>query len=159
MKRESLRELPLGNARGWRILDGMKPFLTRWFCTTIAVAVAVELTGMRVAGWASLLTMALLLGMLNAFVRPLLLLLSLPFVIVTLGFFILVLNAFVLWFAGALVPGFHVGGFWNAFFGSIIVSFVSWVLSAFFRGSDGKYHVVTHPGQMKQVEGRVIGES
>ena len=116
----------------------MKPFLIRWFCTTLAVGVAVALTGMRVDGWASLLTMALLLGMLNAFVRPLLLLLSLPFVIVTLGFFILILNALVLWFAGSLVPGFHVDGFWNAFFGAIIVSIMSWVLSAFFKGSDGK---------------------
>ena len=134
----------------------MKAFLIRWFCTTLAVGVAVALTGMTVDGWASLVTMALLLGLLNAFVRPLLLLLSLPFVIVTLGFFILVLNALVLWFAGSLVPGFHVDGFWNAFFGSIIVSLVSWVLSAFFRGSDGRYHMVTHVGEIKQVEGRVI---
>lgn len=134
----------------------MKSFLIRWFCTTLAVGVAVSLTGMRVDGWASLLTMALILGALNAFVRPLLLLLSLPFVIVTLGFFILILNAFVLWFAGSLVPGFHVEGFWNAFFGAIIVSLMSWVLSAFFKGSDGKYHMVAPAGQMKQVEGRVI---
>lgn len=136
----------------------MKPFLIRWFCTTIAVAVAVALTGLRADGWPALLTMALLLGMLNAFVRPLLMLLSLPFIVVTLGFFILILNALVLWFAGSLVPGFHVDGFWNAFFGSIIVSFVSWVLSAFFKGSDGQYHVVTSREEMKQVQGRVIGE-
>ena len=142
--------------RGSRILETMKPFLTRWFYTTIAVAVAVALTGMQADGWASLLTMALLLGMLNAFIRPLLLLLSLPFIVVTLGFFILILNAFVLWIAGSLVPGFHVDGFWNAFFGSIIVSVVSWVLSAFFKGSDGEYHVITQPGQMKRVQGRVV---
>ena len=145
----------------------MKPFLLRWFCTTIAVAVAVKLTGMRADGWVPLIGAALFLGIINAFVRPLLLLLSLPFILVTLGFFILVLNALMLWLAGGLVPGFHVDGFGNAFFGSIIVSLVSWVLSIFFVGSDGEYHVITHHGEarrveensgMKRVEGRVIGD-
>jgi len=103
---------------------------------------------------------ALLLGIINAFLRPALLLLSLPFILVTLGLFILVVNALMLWAAGGLVPGFHVGGFWNAFFGAIIVSLVSWVLSAFFKGSDGEYHVITYhsqtSGDLKRVEGRVI---
>ena len=138
----------------------MKAFLTRWLITTVAVAVAVKLTGMQADNSTALIGTALLLGIINAFIRPALLLLSLPFILVTLGFFILVVNALMLWFAGGLVPGFHVGGFWNAFFGSIVVSVVSWVLSAFFKGSDGQYHVITHhsevSGRMKRVEGRII---
>lgn len=142
------------------MLARMRPFLIRWFVTTLAVAVAVQLTGLRADGWVPLIGTALLLGIINAFIRPLLLLLSLPFILVTLGFFILIVNALMLWAAGGLVPGFHVDGFWNAFFGSIIVSIVSWALSAVFKGSDGEYHVITHHSQissgMKRVEGRVI---
>jgi putative membrane protein len=142
--------------RGSRYDLRMKEFLIRWLCTTIAVAVAVRLTGMQAEGLGSLLVVALVLGIMNAVVRPVLLVLSLPFILVTLGFFILVLNALMLWLAGAIAPGFHVDGFWNAFFGSIIVSFVSWVLSAFFQGSDGQYRVITSHSQMKQVRGRVV---
>jgi putative membrane protein len=137
----------------------MRPFLTRWFITTIAVAAAVKLTGMHSSGWMPLLGTALLLGIINAFIRPVLLLLSLPFILVTLGLFILIVNTFMLSIAGGLIPGFHVGGFWNAFFGSIIISIVSWALSAVFRGSDGQYHVITHHSridEMKRVEGRVV---
>ena len=134
----------------------MKPFLIRWFCTTIAVAVAVKLTDMHAEGWGSLIAAALFLGIINAFIRPVLLLLSLPFILVTLGLFILVVNALMLWLAGSIVPGFHVDGFWNAFFGSIVVSLVSWVLSAVFKDSEGHYQILTHHGQIKQVQGKVI---
>ena len=141
------------------MLAPMKPFLTRWLITTVAVAIAVKLTGMRADSWTALIGTALLLGIINAFIRPALLLLSLPFILVTLGFFILVVNALMLWAAGGIVPGFYVGGFWSAFFGAIVVSIVSWILSAFFKGSDGQYHVITHHstvGDIKRVEGRVI---
>ena len=147
---------PLGIKAARPYLARMKPFLIRWFCTTIAVAVAVKLTGMQAEGVGALIGTALFLGIINAFIRPVLLLLSLPFILVTLGFFILVVNALMLWFAGGIVPGFHVGGFWNAFFGSIIVSIVSWALSAVFKDSDGKYQILTHHGQIKQVQGKVI---
>jgi putative membrane protein len=134
----------------------MKEFLIRWIFTTIAVAVAVRLTGMQAEGLGSLIAVALVLGIINAFVRPVLLVLSIPFILVTLGFFILILNALMLWLAGSIAPGFHVDGFWNAFFGSIIVSFVSWILSAFFQGSDGRYRIITTHSEMKQVRGRVV---
>ncbi len=134
----------------------MTPFIIRWLCTTVAVAVAVKLTGMRAESWTSLLGTAFFLGIINALVRPVLLLLSLPFIVVTLGFFILIVNAVMLLIAGGLVPGFHVGGFWNAFFGAIIVSAVSWLLSLFFRSSDGHYHLITHHPEVKRVQGRVI---
>jgi putative membrane protein len=96
------------------------------------------------------------LGIINAFVRPILLFLSIPFILVTLGFFILIINALMLKFVSEIVPCFQVHGFWRAIFGSIIVSFVSWLLSAFFRGSDGRVHILTHHTQIKQVRGRVI---
>ena len=83
-------------------------------------------------------------------VRPILLLLSVPFIVVTLGLFILVLNAFLLWLAGGLVPGFIVGGFWNAFFGAIIVSIVNWMLSIFTKGTDGEYRILTQRGDVRE---------
>ena len=139
----------------------MKSFLMRWLATTIAVAVAEQLLANIYAdGWFSLIIAALLLGIINAVIRPVLLLLSLPFILVTLGFFILVVNALMLWIVGKIVPGFHVDGFWTAFFGAIIISIVNWALSAVFKGSDGQYHVMTHHSDirtgMKRVEGRVI---
>jgi putative membrane protein len=140
---------------------GMRPFLLRWLVTTLAVAVAVKLTGMQSEGWGPLVCMALFLGVINAFIRPVLMLLSLPFILVTLGFFILVVNALLFWLAGELVPGFYVGGFWNAFFGSIVVSITNWALSSVFLGSDGQYHVLTRREQItsggeKVVRGRVV---
>jgi len=134
----------------------------RWLVTTIAVAVAAKvMPGITVAGASSLLLAALVLGIANALLRPILLLLSLPFILVTLGFFILVVNALMLWIVGSgLIPGFRVEGFWSAFFGSILISLVSWPLSAFFKSSDGKVHVITHHPQVKsgikQAQARVI---
>jgi putative membrane protein len=136
--------------------QGLKSFLVRWICTTIAVAVAVAMTGMHAESWFALAAMALLLGIINASIRPLLLILSVPFIIFSLGFFILVLNALMLWLAGGLVPGFYVGGFWNAFFGAIIVGIVNFVLSIFIRSPEGEYRMVTAEAGMKQVTGRVI---
>jgi putative membrane protein len=139
----------------------MKPFLIRWLVTTIAVAVAVNLPGIHADGWVPLIFMALFLGVINAVIRPVLLLLSLPFILVTLGLFILVVNTLTFWLAGGLVPGFHIAGFWNAFFGSIVVSLVSWVFSSFTRGADGQIQVATYREQIhapseKRVEGKVI---
>ena len=137
----------------------MKSFLTRWLVTTIAVAVAVGLTDLHADGWFPLVFAALLLGIINAFIRPVIMLLSLPFIVFTLGFFILVVNALMLLLVGKLVQGFHVPDFWTAFIGSIIISLVNWTLSAFTKGSDGQYRAVTHAdaaGGMKRVTGRVV---
>jgi putative membrane protein len=134
----------------------MKPFIIRWLCTTAAVAVAAWITGINYSGAASLFAVALLLGLVNAFVRPVLLLLGMPFILVTLGFAILVLNALLFWMVTGLVPDFKVSGFGQAFFAALIVSIVNWMLSLFFKASDGHYHVITHHGGEKQVTGRVI---
>jgi putative membrane protein len=134
----------------------MRTFLVRWFFTTIAVAVATHLTGMRYDSLGALLGAALLLGIVNALVRPALLLLSLPFILITLGFFILVVNALLLWMVGSVVPGFHVDSFGSAFLGSLIISIVSWALSSFFRASDGRYHVITHHSQLRRREEKTV---
>jgi putative membrane protein len=138
-------------------LRKMKHFVFRWAVTTIAVMVASSIiSGIRYDTVASLIGAALLLGILNAFVRPILLILSVPLILLTLGFFILILNALMLFFVPSIVIGFHVDSFWSAFWGAIVVSIVSWILSAFFRGSDGRVHVLTHHTQIRRVRGRVI---
>jgi putative membrane protein len=78
--------------------------------------------------WAAL-GAAILLGIVNAIVRPIFVLLTLPLTILTLGLFLLVINALLLWMVSGLVGGFQVNGFWGAFFGSLLISFISWLLS------------------------------
>ncbi|HEY3601533.1 MAG TPA: phage holin family protein [Chthoniobacterales bacterium] len=138
----------------------MRHFLFRWAITTIAVVVAAWLIhGIRYDGAGSLIGAALLLGILNAFLRPVLLLLAAPLIILTLGLFIFVVNGLMLLLVNDIVPGFHVESFGSAFWGAILISFVSWLLSAFFRGSDGRVHPLTHHRGIKRVHGRVVGSS
>ena len=86
--------------------------------------------GIRYDDGTSLLAAALVLGVLNAFVKPILNILSLPFVVLTLGLFLLVINAVLLLLAAWLVPGFHVAGFWSAAGGSLVISIVSFFLGS-----------------------------
>lgn len=135
----------------------MRHFVIRWGVTTVAVMVASALMhGISYDSVGSLIAAALLLGILNAFIRPFLLILSAPLILLTLGFFILIINALLLYFVPKIIIGFHVYSFGSAFWGAIIISIVSWILSAFFRGSDGRVHVLTHHSQIKTVQGRVI---
>src|SRR5437763_14541185 len=135
----------------------MRHFVFRWIVTTVAVFVAAPVVGINYGGRIDcLLGASLLLGIVNAFIRPILLLLSLPLILVTLGLFILIINALMLKFVGEIMPCFEVPGFWRSFFGVIIISLVSWLLSAFFRCSDGRVHVLTQHNQIKRVSGRVI---
>ena len=138
----------------------MAAFLVRWLITAVAVMVASFLLNGISYGdsWTVLLGASLLLGIINALIRPVLLILSLPFILVTLGVFIFVINALLLLLVSKMIPGFQVDGFWSAFFGSIIISIVSWLFSAFFRGSDGKVYTITHHGRLKQADARVVGE-
>ena len=135
----------------------MTAFLIRWLVTTIAVFAAEKIIpGIHCNSAGALLGASLLLGIVNAFVRPILLLLSIPFIIVTMCFFILVVNALMLMLVAQIVPSFSVDGFWNAFFGSMVISLVSWILSSFFRTSDGKIHTITHHPSIKKADARVI---
>ncbi len=73
---------------------------------------------------------ALVLGLVNTLIRPLLILLTLPATLLTLGLFIFVINGLLFWAVGSFVEGFHVGGFWSGVFGAIVYSLISWLLSA-----------------------------
>lgn len=134
----------------------MKAFLMRWLVTTFAVFVVAPIAGIRYEGIGCVIGASLLLGIMNAFVRPILLLLSLPFILVTLGLFILVVNALMLQFVSFLIPCFQVDSLGTAFLGSILISLVNWLMSAFIRGSDGKVHSIKEYPRIKQAKGRVI---
>jgi putative membrane protein len=84
--------------------------------------------------WPALLA-GLVLALVNAVVRPVLKVLTLPLTLLTLGLFLFVLNAFCLWLTSAIVPGFDVQGFWAAFLGALLISVVSWALTVFVNDS------------------------
>jgi putative membrane protein len=117
--------------------------LVRWVVTGLALFVAAWLVpGIEVEGtaWVAFALMAIILGLVNAIVRPVLKLLSCPLIIVTLGLFVLIINAATLWLsawiANRLGIGFYVDGFWAALLGALIVSTVSIILSAFVKDED-----------------------
>ena len=102
-----------------------------WLINTLAlIVVAYLVKGIAVSSFTAALIAALILGLLNAVIRPILVLLTLPVTILTLGLFIFVINALLFWFVGSFVKGFEVHGFLAGLVGSILFSIVSWVLSA-----------------------------
>ncbi|TMA33426.1 MAG: phage holin family protein [Deltaproteobacteria bacterium] len=120
----------------------MTGFLLRMAISAFALWVASAIVpGMVISGTPTLLAAALLLGLVNAVVRPLALLLTLPFTIVTLGLFILVVNAGMLGLVAALLDGFTLSGFGSALLGSLIVSFVSAAVS-WTIGPSGRFEVM-----------------
>ena len=116
----------------------MPGILIRWLTTTAAiVATAYLLDGIQVSGFFSAVFAAAMLGILNAILRPIALLLTLPINILSLGLFTFIINALMLKMASGVIPGFNVHGFWTAIFGSFLISVISWLLNAFIgeRGS------------------------
>jgi putative membrane protein len=104
----------------------VKWFLQRWLVTTAGVLIASELVdGIHYRTYTGLIVASLLLGVFNAVLRPIMMVLSLPLLILTLGLFTFVINALLLRFVGYLVDSFDVTGFWPALFGGIIISIVS----------------------------------
>ena len=104
----------------------------RWLILTIAIIIASYLVdGIRVSGFFSALFAAAILGILNAFFRPILIILTLPLNLMTLGLFTFVINAILLMMASGVISGFEVHGFWSAVFGSLLISLVSWLLTSF----------------------------
>ena len=121
-------------------------FLIRLLANALAIlAAAYILPGIEVSGGLSLLAAALVLALINAFVRPVLLFLTLPFTLVTLGLFIFLLNAFCLWLTSQLVKGFEVHGFWTAVLGALLISVVSWAVTALLSDR-GRVVVITRRG-------------
>lgn len=108
------------------------PFLIHWAITALSLwAASYVFAGIKFTDTSSLIVSALLLGLANSLVRPILIFLTLPLTLVTLGLFLLVINALMVLLVSALVPGFRVSSFWTAFFASIFISILSFLLSVF----------------------------
>ena len=109
----------------------MMTLLLSWLVNTVAlIAVAYLMPSIRVSDFITALIAALVLGLVNAVIRPVLVLLTLPVTLLTLGLFILVINGLLFWAVGSFVKGFVVDGFWAGFLGAIVYSLISWLLSA-----------------------------
>jgi putative membrane protein len=121
----------------------MKGLFVRWLMLTLAImAAAYFLDGIQVEGFFSAFFAAAILGILNALFRPILLLITLPLNILTLGLFTFVINALMLLMASGVIGGFHVQGFWWAVVGSLIISAVSWLLTSLVN-DQGHMEVIT----------------
>jgi putative membrane protein len=114
----------------WRYAGGMK-LLLKWILSAVALMVVAYLySGVAVASFTSALIAALVLGLLNTIVRPILVVLTLPVTLVTLGLFLFVINALMFWWASGLLGGFHVTSFTAALIGSLIYSVLGMVIDA-----------------------------
>jgi putative membrane protein len=118
----------------------MSKFFIRWFANAVALYVAVAFVpGIhpQSSNWLSFIWLALIFGLLNALLRPLLKVLTCPLILLTLGLFTLLINTFLFWLAGIVGTNFHVGftvdGFWPAFLGGVVVTIVSVVLTTVFK--------------------------
>lgn len=101
-----------------------------WLVNTLALlALPYVIPGVKVDTFTAALIAALVLGLINTLIRPILILLTLPATLLTLGLFIFVINGLLFWWVGSFVDGFHVSGFWAGFFGAIVYSIISWLLS------------------------------
>jgi putative membrane protein len=104
--------------------------LIRWILSALALMlVAYIIPGIVISDFYIALITALIIGLLNVFIRPVLLVITLPINIITLGLFTFVLNALLFWFVASFVDGFSVSGFWAAFFGALVFSIISSILS------------------------------
>jgi putative membrane protein len=127
----------------------MKGFLIRCAITGFAVLLASQIIpGIEITGLASGIVAVVFLSFLNAIIRPVLYLLSAPFILVTLGLFMIFINGFLLYLVSVFVKGFIVSGFWPAVGGALIISFVSGVLN-FWISEQGRIEIATHasPGR------------
>ncbi len=101
-----------------------------WLINAVALlALPYLMSSIRVDSFGTALVAALVLGLINTFIRPLLILLTLPATLLTLGLFIFVINGLLFWLVGSFVEGFRVAGFWSAVLGAIVYSIISWALS------------------------------
>ncbi len=117
----------------------MVRLLLRWGLNALALmALPYLFSSIRIEDFWTALLVALVLGLINALVRPILFLLTLPITVLTLGLFIFVLNGLLFWLVANLVPGFSVGGFWPALGGALVYSIISWVLNSVFAESKSK---------------------
>lgn len=129
----------------------MRGFALRFIVTGIAVLVAAQIIpGVAIDSFAAGVAGVLVLAILNAVVRPLLYVLSAPFIVVTLGLFMIVINAFLLNVVSVLVKGFHVDGFWPAVGGAVLISLVS-VVANMVLSDRGHVQVVVSPSRSRKI--------
>ena len=122
----------------------MAGFILRGLIAALGLWAATEmLDGFTIDTATTLVIAGLLLGVVNAIVRPFVLLLSLPALLLSLGLFLLVVNAAMLGLVALMLPGFRIAGFWTAVGGAIIVSVVSWI-GSWFIGSRGRVEIIRH---------------
>lgn len=127
------------------MLDNLAGFFIQWGITSFSLWVASLLfSGIRFSSTSSLIISALLLGFANALLRPLLVILTLPLTLVTLGFFLLVINALMLLLVAKLVGGFSISGFWTAFFASMFISILSMALGSMVPDADMTIYRMPH---------------
>ena len=108
--------------------------ILRWIINAgTLLLLANYLPGIGVSGWYSALIAALVLGLVNAIIQPVLLFFTLPINILTLGLFTFVINALLFWFVASFIEGFSVVGFWPAFWGALILSAVSWLVGSLLK--------------------------
>ena len=118
-------------------------FFVRVVVNILAIVLAGSIVpGIRLDGPLAAIAAAVLLGLVNAIVRPVLVILTLPITLVTLGLFLLVLNGLCLWLVAAVVRGFHVDGFWAAILGALVISAVSWIVTLLVS-DNGKVVLIT----------------
>jgi putative membrane protein len=104
----------------------MKAFLLKWFITTVSIFIVANVFGIiHIENFKALVLAALILGILNAILRPILIILTLPINILTLGLFTLMINGFLLYLVSGLVSGFEIASFWRAFLAALLLSIVN----------------------------------
>ena len=116
----------------------MTKFILRWIINAIAIFLAIKLPGIHLqSGMLSIVWLALIFGLVNAFLRPLLKLLTCPLIVLTLGLFTLLINTFLFWLTGQIGQAFGIvlafDGFWPIFWGALVISIVSIVMSLIFK--------------------------
>ncbi len=115
----------------------MRLILT-WLINTVALmALPYLMHSVTVSNFTTALIAALVLALVNTLIRPVLVILTLPVTFLSLGLFVLVINALLFWLVATLVDGFHVAGFWSAFLAAILYSVISWALSTLLLRKDG----------------------
>lgn len=118
-------------------------FFVRVLVNILAIILAANLVpGIALDGMLSAVAAGLLLGLVNAIVRPVLVILTLPITLLSLGLFLLVLNGLCFWLVARVVTGFHVSGFWAAFLGALVVTIASWIVTLLISDS-GKVTLIT----------------
>lgn len=130
------------------MLDHLPPFLLHWGITAVSLWVASHIfQGIKFTSVPALIVSALLLGFANAIVKPLLIVLTLPLTLLTFGLFLLVINALMMLLVSSVVSGFRVSSFWTAFFASIFISVLSFLIGSFLLTDTAPYKIeMPHSG-------------